>query len=213
MISVERRAPAGEREARQFCEIYEASFLPEERDDTAAVLAGVLGGERDCFLAIAREQVLGLAVVSPLAGYPAAFLEYLAVAPEARNSGIGGSILARLREALAGAAQPGTDGIIFEVDRPEDADDSGERELRQRRIAFYRRHGAVMVDGALDYQAPVPVGDGTLAYFLMWLPVVAGTPAPAGADLKDCVTAMFTQSYGLGEGTPLVRELVGRVGR
>jgi GNAT superfamily N-acetyltransferase len=212
MISIERRGPVGDQEVRQFCEIYEASFLPEERDDTAVVLAGVLGGGRDCYLAVAGGQVLGLAVVLPLAEYPVAFLEYLAVAPEARNAGIGGSILTRLREDLAEAAQPGTDGIIFEVDRPEDADGSGERELRRRRIAFYRRHGAVMVDGALDYRAPVPVGDGTLAYFLLWLPVAPETPPPTGADLKGCVTAMFTQSYELGEGTPLVRELVARVG-
>jgi hypothetical protein len=34
VIVIERRAPASERETRQFTAIYEASFPPEERDDT-----------------------------------------------------------------------------------------------------------------------------------------------------------------------------------
>jgi GNAT superfamily N-acetyltransferase len=210
MTSVEHRGPAGEREIRQFCEIYEASFHAGERDETAVLLDRVLSGKRECYLAVAGEQVLGLAVVLPLAGYPVAFLEYLAVAPGARNAGIGSRILACLRPGLTQIMESGVDGIIFEVDQPEGAEDSGERELRRRRIAFYQRNGAAVVDGARDYRAPVD--DGTLAYLLMWLPVASGAPQPAGSYLKGCVTAIFTQSYELGEDTPLVRELTVGIG-
>lgn len=208
MIGVERRGPVGELETRRFCEIYEESFIPGERDDTAVLLARVLSGERDCYLAVDAEHLLGLSVVLPLEGYPIAFLEYLAVATEARNAGIGGRIIACMRQGLADAAKSAAAGVLFEVDPPEDADRGSERELRRRRIAFYQRNGAVIVEGALNYHAPVMVGDGTLPYLLMWLPAVPGTSAPAGSYLKDCVTAIFVQSYELPEDTPLVRRLV-----
>jgi GNAT superfamily N-acetyltransferase len=209
VVSVEHRGPIGEREARQFCQIYEASFPAGERNDTAGLLSKVLAGTRDCCLAVDDGQLLGFAVVLPLAGYPVAFLEYLAVAPEARNAGIGSRILIRMRQGLADTVKSNIEGVLFEVDRPEDADGS-QRELRRRRIAFYQRHGAVIVHDATEYRAPVPVG-GTLPYFLMWLAVAQGAPPPAGAYLKDCVTAIYDQSYELGSDTPLVRELIARI--
>jgi GNAT superfamily N-acetyltransferase len=175
------------------------------------LLASVLDGSRDCYLAADGDQLLGLAVVLPLHGCPVAFLEYLAVAPTARNAGIGARILAYLRQ-LSGTAQPGIDGIIFEVDRPQDGTDRGERSLRERRIGFYQRNGAALLEAGKNYRAPALEGDGTLAYLLMWLPVAPGALPPAGARLKAYVRAMFTQSYELGEGTALVAELVARIG-
>jgi GNAT superfamily N-acetyltransferase len=209
VVRVEQRRPIGEREAREFCQIYEASFPAGERDDTAAFLSRALAGARDCYLAVDAGELLGFAVVLPLAAYPVAFLEYLAVAPEARNAGIGGCILTRMRQRLAETVNPKFEGVLFEVDQPEDADGS-ERELRRRRIAFYQRHGATIVDGATEYRAPVPAG-GTLPYFLMWLPVAPGASPPAGSYLKGCVTAIYAQSYELRDDAPLVRELIARI--
>jgi ribosomal protein S18 acetylase RimI-like enzyme len=168
-------------------------------------------GTRDCYLAADGDELQGLAAVLPLHGCPAVFLEYLAVAPAARNAGIGARILGYLRE-LTGTARPGTEGVIFEVDRPEDATDSAERDLRERRIGFYQRNGAAVLEAGRNYRAPASEGGGTLAYLLMWLPVAPGALPPAGARLKAYVTAMFTQSYELSEDTALVHELVARVG-
>ena len=212
MISVERRGPVGELETRRFREIYEESFIAGERDDTTVLLTRVLTGERDCYLAVAGAQLLGLAVVRPLTGYPAAFLEYLAVATEARSAGIGSRILTRMRQGVADTAEATAAGLLFEVDPPEAADSGSERELRWRRIAFYQRNGAVIVDDAPNYRAPVAVGEGTLPYLLMWLPAALGGPAPAGPYLKDCVTAIFIQSYELPADAPLVRKLIADMG-
>jgi GNAT superfamily N-acetyltransferase len=211
-LIIEHRAPSGEHDAEQFRAIYEASFLPEERDDTGLLLARVLDGTRDCYLAVDGERLLGLAVVLMLSGCPIAFLEYLAVGPEVRNAGIGGRILDHVHRELADTAWPVVEGLIFEVDGPEDARDTSERDLRERRIGFYRRHGAVVVDGARSYRAPAPSGDSLLSYLLMWLPVVPGMSPPAGTDLKTCVTSIFTQSYELREDTGIVRDLVAGIG-
>lgn len=207
VMVIERRAPAGEREIRQLIAIYEASFVPEERDDTQSQLAKLQSGEKDCYLAVDGEQLLGFALVSYFTDFPAAFLEYLAVDPAARNGGIGSRILDYLRHDLAGRERPDVEGIIFEVDRPEDADDAAERHLRERRIGFYQRAGAVLVEGAENYHAPSAVDDGMLYYLLMWLPVIPGTPQPTGARLRAGVAAILAEGYGLGRDNPLVREV------
>jgi ribosomal protein S18 acetylase RimI-like enzyme len=208
VIVIERRAPAGERETRQFATIYEASFPPEERDDTQSQLAKLYRGGKDCYLAVDGEWLLGLALVSQFTDFPAAYLEYLAVDPSARNAGIGRRILDYLRHDLANGGRPDVKGVIFEVERPEDAKDDAERELRERRIVFYQRAGAVLVDGAKNYHAPSAIDDGMLYYLLMWLPVIPGAQQPAGTRLRACVTAILAEGYGLGADNPLVRELV-----
>jgi ribosomal protein S18 acetylase RimI-like enzyme len=208
VIVIERRVPAGERETRQFAAIYEASFPPEERDDTQSQLTKLYREAKDCYLAVNGEYLLGLALVSHFTDFPAAYLEYLAVDPAARSAGTGSRILDYVRHDLANGGRPDVKGIIFEVERPEDAKDNAERELRERRIGFYQRAGAVLVDGASNYHAPSAIGDDMLYYLLMWLPVIPGAQQPAGARLSACVTAILAEGYGLGAGNPLVRELV-----
>jgi ribosomal protein S18 acetylase RimI-like enzyme len=212
VIVIERRAPAGERETRQFTAIYEASFPPEERDDTQWQLAKLHDGTKDCYLAVDGDYLAGFAIVSQFTDFPAVYLEYLAVDPAARNAGIGRGILDQLRHDWSNGERPDVKGIIFEVERPEDARDDPERELRERRIGFYQRAGAALVDGASNYHAPANTDQGTLHYLLMWLPVVPGAPTPTGARLRTCVTALLAEGYGLGQGNPLVRELVTDLG-
>jgi GNAT superfamily N-acetyltransferase len=207
VIVIERRAPAGEREIQQFAAIYEASFPPEERDDTQSQLTKLHGGRKDCYLAVDGNDLLGFALVSYFTDFPAGFLEYLAVDPAARNAGTGSRILDYLRQDLASSERPDVEGIIFEVDRPEDANDDAERQLRERRIGFYQRAGAALVAGSGNYHAPSAVDDGMLYYLLMWLPVIPGAPQPTGERLRACVAAIFAEGYGLGPDNPLVREL------
>jgi ribosomal protein S18 acetylase RimI-like enzyme len=207
VIVIERRAPAGERETRQFTAIYEASFPPEERDDTESQLTKLRSGRKDCYLAVDGEDLLGFALVSHFTDFPAGYLEYLAVDPAGRNAGIGSRILDYLRLDLADGGRPSVGGIIFEVERPQDAKDHAERELRERRIGFYQRAGAVLVEGAGNYHAPSAVADEMLYFLLMWLPVIPGAPPPAGERLRAGVAAILAEGYGLGRDNPLVLEL------
>ena len=112
-----------------------------------------------------------------------------------------------LRHDLTDGGRPDIGGIIFEVERPADAKDDAERELRERRIGFYQRAGAVLVEGAGNYHAPSAVAEEMLYYLLMWLPVIPGAPPPAGERLRACVAAVLAEGYGLGRDNPLVLEL------
>jgi hypothetical protein len=88
--------------------------------------------------------------------------------------------------------------------------DGDEREVRERRIGFYVRHGATVVACAPRYLTPNLEREGeTVPFTLLWVPLAAGAPATLeGARLRDCVHAILTRSYELDAADPLVREVV-----
>jgi GNAT superfamily N-acetyltransferase len=210
-VVVEREPHVTAEDEPRFREIYEASFPRRERDETADVVASIADGTRRCFVARVDHVLSGLAVVFVLRGPSVAFLEYLAVAEEQRNAGIGGALLDHLRGA---GALGDIRGIVFEVERPEDAV-GAERVLRERRIAFYRRHGASLVADAGCYRAPnLEHADLTEPYSLMWIPARREDSVQlTGGLLRGTVEAILTESYELGRDDPLVLEVLNGLGR
>src|SRR5262245_36713131 len=207
MVTVERQTRLDDGAAERFAAIYEASFPASERDETSSLLASVSAGERSCYVALRDGTVIGLAVVFVLAGTPAVLLEYLAVDAEERNAGVGGTLLTHLR--TQGGADSGASGMLLEVE-PADEVDGEERELRTRRIGFYLRHGASIVECAPRYRAPnLEREDDALRFTLLWLPLAPEAPARIGGDqLRGCVEAILTQSYGLDLEDALVKEVL-----
>lgn len=184
----------------RFSAIYEASFPADERDDTDALVAGIEDGELDCHALRSGDDLVGLAITLDMEAAPIRYLEYLAVAPELRGGGGGGQLFDALVED---ARRGGWLGVAFEVDRPEDAF-GAERTIRRRRIAFYERHGAVVVPCAPRFRAPASVAKGMLAYTLMWL----GDGPLAGELLARCVRGILVEGYGLAADDPLVGESI-----
>jgi GNAT superfamily N-acetyltransferase len=178
----------------EFVRIFEESFPPEEREDTGSLLASIAAGSLVGLRADEGGSLVGLAVVSGLPVPGVNYLEYLAVAPERRNLGVGGVLLRRLGPL-------GGTGTVFEVEAVAAAEGE-ERELRRRRVAFYERHGAVEVDA--EYRAPRLDGPGELPFTLMWLPGREGPPRLEGDLLRAAVAAVLTHGYGLDGDDPLV---------
>ena len=94
--------------------------------------------------------------------------------------------------------------IILEVE-PDDEGGTEERQLRARRIGFYKRLGAKIIDCAPQYRAPNLAGPGTVHFRLMWLPLTERTPAPTGTALRNCIINLYSQSYELAENDPIVK--------
>lgn len=80
----------------------------------------------------------GYYVLAHEPGNPLVLLDYLAVLPELRDTGCGSLILAHLRETL-----PAGTWLCIESERPEAVPPGEEHHTRVRRVAFYRRNGAV----------------------------------------------------------------------
>lgn len=80
----------------------------------------------------------------------ALWLYYLAVSPSLRGQGTGAWFYKALID-LARAERPGLELLVFEVERP-DLLEGSERTSAERRIAFYRRLGARLVNNVVYYQ-------------------------------------------------------------
>ncbi len=166
------------------------SFPADEVSDADEVVLGVTSGSRQCVAAFDGPELVGFGTLLPLDSGQAVLLEYLAVAAAHRNRGIGAQLVERMPSDL-----------VIEVDPP-DAASGDERTLRTRRIGFYERTGASLVPGALAYRVPRDRGEGTLPYLLMW----RGTPMIRGERLRDVVSSILVQSYGVTPGDALHRE-------
>lgn len=169
--------------------LYEASFPASERINPNVfrriVKNRAAGGEardRSVHLLIAKHEddVIGMAYCLYFEQDPQGdplhlgYLLYLAVDERCRGLGIG----ARFYRALTATLQ--TDaiyrggelaGIIYEVERPELASSEADRKLRQRRIAFYERLGAHILQG-IDYVQPAVNEDqDPVPLYLMYHPL------------------------------------------
>lgn len=145
-------------------DLYEVSFPPEEKvlvsDHLLTLKRKALGQAPDVHLAAAVDPAGKLLAI---VGYEfdressTALLEYLAVVPEMRSTGIGSICYNAICER---AWQAGMASMVLEVELAESED---AKSLARRRIDFYRRHGAFLLKG-IDYlqtigshQPPIPM--------------------------------------------------------
>ncbi|GAB3893719.1 hypothetical protein GCM10029964_070960 [Kibdelosporangium lantanae] len=114
------------------------------------------------------------------------FLRYFVVG--SRGGGLGGRMWSLLRSAL-GPTTP----VVFDVEDPgEPGISAEEKAIRQRRIAFYNRLGAVLLP-VTGYSPPH--GDSTDPMLLM---------ATESTEASRTVRAVYQHRYGLGEDHPIV---------
>lgn len=98
-------------------------------------------------------------------------LDYFAVCEEVRGKGYGSAALSLLKEDYIKWG-----GMIFEVEDDDTADTDEEKQIRQRRIAFYERNGVVMMKQrshafGVDFKLMVMnlrniTTDGNIGYFI-----------------------------------------------
>jgi GNAT superfamily N-acetyltransferase len=205
--TIERQVRLDPRADDRFAEIYELSFPASERENTPDLVASIAAGERLLYVARRDAELIGFAVVFGLDDLSVALLEYLAVDPEERDAGVGGAILTHLRTNLG--SDGGALGMVLEVEPPEEVDGE-EKTLRERRIGFYLRHGASVVECAPRYRTPnLERENETVPFTLLWVPLSTEAPKElAGTHLRRCVEAILTESYELSRDDPLVREVV-----
>lgn len=179
--------------AKQFRAIYLDSFPPHERAEFPSLIESIATGTRWFFAATCNDDLLGLAIIVPCVVADVHLLEYLAVDASARNAGIGGKLLQSVVAAIR-VTRPAI-GLLIEVE-PNDEGNAAERKLRARRIEFYRRHGALVVEDAPNYRVPLTDREGTMRMKLLWLPIVENVEAPRGDKLRACVRGILEKSYG-----------------
>jgi len=132
--------------------------------------------------------VAGFAVVCVLRSFRARLYEYLAVDPNRRKTGMGAALT---RYVLRKAAAINMPGVVLEVESPDDAETSTEREESARRIAFHERTGGAVLLPVSDYRIPMPNAPELVPLSLMWMPAAA-PELPTGQTLS----MWFAPSFG-----------------
>jgi len=100
-------------------------------------------------------RVTGFSIVFVPPAERFALLEYMAVAPEWRNRGVGSALFKQTVERTVSPQRPSLP-ILLEVDSDREA--GGDQLIRTRRQQFYRRLGCVRIAG-LRYLLPLS-GEG-----------------------------------------------------
>jgi hypothetical protein len=176
---------------RQVWTIAEESFPPEERETCQVFLHSIENGKSILYGATRKNVVVGFTKLTRLAQSQIYLMEYLAVDQRNRNQGTGSAILHFVCQDLS--RQPKA-GILLEVEPPRAAQGQ-ERQLRERRIRFYHRHGAALILDQDAYRMPNLAAAGSLWMHLMWLPVSRGCQPPVDLSLVDLFRLIFSETY------------------
>ncbi|MET9271213.1 GNAT family N-acetyltransferase [Kribbella sp. NPDC003557] len=168
--------------------IYLDSFPERQRERFDDLIGAIRAGDVDGWVQVDGETPVGMAIALRFASVDWYFLEYFAVDGSVRGKGYGTALLASLVE------QAGVRRMIFEVEDPNDTTDPDEMAIRRRRIVFYQRLGARLIDG-VDYVVPDVTGTGTEPLRLMWFD--ADGQNLDRATLETLVRALYVEGYGL----------------
>jgi GNAT superfamily N-acetyltransferase len=161
---------------RQLYAIYAASIAAREQKRQGWIAAMIGAPEYLVWVAKAGGRVRGFSILFVPVGEGFALLEYMAVAPDQRNHGLGAQLF---RQTVAQAVTP--EGrqlpVLLEVDS--DREDASDRALRTRRERFYRRLGCLRIAG-LRYIMPL-AGEGSPPEMDLFIYTVEplGRPAPS----------------------------------
>ena len=137
---------------RELYEIYAASIAAREQKPEAWICAMVRAPEYRVWVTKGAGRVTGFSILFLPPAERFALLEYMAVAPERRNHGLGSELF---KQTVVGAVTPEARNlpILLEVDSDREA--CGDQQIRTRRQQFYRRLGCVRISG-LHYILPLP---------------------------------------------------------
>lgn len=93
-------------------------------------------GRYDCYGLVENEEIIGYAFLNRLEGREDYLVDYLAIASDRRNHGLGAELIELLAQKLVDA-----NSILVEVENPEYATDDSDRKLKTGRVNFYMRNG------------------------------------------------------------------------
>ncbi|CDM93433.1 N-acetyltransferase [Limnospira fusiformis KN01] len=139
--------------------LYQQSFLPQEIIPIPIISRSLKLGNIQLWGGYYQQEFALMSIVHPLPNSEFVLLGYLATVPHLRNIKIG----SRFLEYIINVVQQDDKSLILEVEHP----DFGEnRELKQRRVAFYRRLGAKIFQDII-YIFPALDGTTTTEMMLM----------------------------------------------
>ena len=176
-------------------DLYEQSFPTEVMAPRAAISGALDAAQgRDAYrvaAAVHETSVVGGTVFNLLPRCQIGFLSYIFASRAARGQGVGKFIYNEVVRALLGG---GADGLLFEIERPDLATTAPDQAERTRRLRFFTRMGARVVEG-LDYlQPPLHPTHSAVRMHLM-LHQFAAAPAPSHSAWSSWLDEIYESVY------------------
>jgi GNAT superfamily N-acetyltransferase len=173
----------------QFKEVYQflLAEFPIEEVKSYEQLEGLLsGGNYKLLLAMepVTNEMVGYAFIYVFEEMPAIWLDYLAIHPKMRGSGIGSLVLTQLAQYKDGGT-----GIFIEIEKPENEHGS-QRDDQLRRIRFYERFGAKRIP--ISYE--LPTKEGGFPMYLYYKPAENLSPLTS-EQIQMAISEIFQQIH------------------
>jgi len=199
---LERLQSCGGSTFRELYEIYAASIALREQKPEAWICAMVRA--RDHWVGVMKDagHVSGFSILFLPPAERFTLLEYMAVAPDQRNRGVGGTLFRQTTAQVP--PQHRSVPMLLEVDSDREA--SADRELRARRQQFYRRLGCVRISG-LHYILPLP-GEGPVPEMDLMLYAAEPPRQLAKAELERWLKTIYRDVYRSSPDDPRIAEML-----
>jgi GNAT superfamily N-acetyltransferase len=188
---------------RELYEIYAASIVARERKPEKWICKMVRAPTYGVWVMKGAGHVTGFSILYLPPGARFALLEYMAVAPERRNHGVGSDLF---KQTSARAVAP--DGrslpIVLEIDSDREA--SADQQMRTRRQQFYRRLGCVRIAG-LHYLLPLP-GHGPAPEMDLMVYAAAPLRQLAKPELERWLRTIYQDVYHCSPDDPRIAQML-----
>lgn len=185
--------PAAEGIFQAIWDIYVASIPASERKDRDALARMAHSDRYRIHIAEQAGQVAAFSIVYRSDQHDFALLEYFATMPALRNQGVGGQLLDHV------LADQGDTPVLLEVEAPPSTDQSGDS-MESRRIGFYRRHGARVIED-FGYILPLKTA-GTPPPMVILIGAAEHLTSISAAMLRDWLGDIYENVYGVDRSGP-----------
>jgi GNAT superfamily N-acetyltransferase len=198
-----RLTGSSDRRFDEFFGIYTTS-LPVREQKTRREIESLIGRPDYRILVLEAEgHVLAFSIVFQSAAVGVALLEYMATDPAHRNAGLGQIMFQESRAAVPGCP------MLIEVDS--EREDSPDADMRIRRKNFYRRGGALQIEG-LQYLLPLHgKGDPPMMDLLVH-PNGTTLTSLRSNRLRQWLEVLFVDVYGQSRSDPRIARMLQPIG-
>jgi GNAT superfamily N-acetyltransferase len=189
-------------EFQQAMEIYREAFPANERHSLSTIVERINRGLNRLYVASLNDEIAFLALLWPLKETEFILLDYIATKANHRGKGIASAFLTKLRDQLINTRQH----LILEVENPR----FGDPTEKERRITFYKRHGAKELEG-VRYLLPPLDGSSPTEMILMIFPEYSDEKI-SGTLVKNLIIQMYQELYNRQRDDDLLNTFVNQIG-
>lgn len=186
-------------EFEEFSKIYIESFPPQERPDLETIAHRLTDRISRLFVGKIGDRVVSIALLYALKNPNFVLLDFIGTDSQYRSQGLGTQMMNHLGETLKSRQIH----LIIEVEDPQYSSNFKQGE---RRIAFYRRLGAKILENVPYLLAPFAGETPTKMKLMIWPDY--GQPCLSGALLTELIYDIYQNLYDRDRDDPFLNSFI-----